>query len=63
MTSQTEPFTNLNIPTQRLPKIGERVRVICIKEMIFVGNLNEDGGEWLDDGHGKRGIMFWEEIK
>ncbi len=63
-------MSDLKRPTEQLPKPGQRVRVICIKEMIFngdgkggLGQPKDNDSEWLDDGQGERGIMFWEEIE
>lgn len=55
--------SDLKMPTEELPKVGQRVRVICVKEMVYMGNDNNSGSDWLDDGKGLHAIMFWEEIK
>ncbi len=53
----------MNNPFDKLPAIGQRVQVICMKEMIYKGNGDNDGSDWLDDGEGKRGIFFWSPIE
>jgi hypothetical protein len=57
------PFENLKIPCRELPKPGERVRVICVKEMVYTGNSDDNGSDWRYDGHGYHAILFWEEIR
>lgn len=57
-----KPFESPKYPKDELPKIGQRVRVICSKEMIYQGNDDEETGEWKDDGEGHRFILCWEEI-
>ncbi len=60
------PFTlpeNLRSPNEQLPKIGQRVRVVCMKEMTYMGNSQDMSSEWMDDGQGHRAVMFWDEIK
>ena len=56
-------FENPKRPRHELPKTGQRVRVLCVKELIYRGDSHDDSSAWLDDGEGVRGIMFWEEIK
>lgn len=56
-------FENPKRPRHELPRIGQRVRVLCVKEMVYKGDLHDDSSDWLDDGEGFRGIMLWEEIK
>lgn len=46
-------------PTHKVPEKGERVEVIVIKHMIYVGNEDTESSEWLDDGTGLRGMLFW----
>ncbi len=50
-------------PSEKLPKIGQRVQVNCIKEMIYRGGEEEQSSVWEDDGEGMRGILFWEELE
>lgn len=50
-------------PCDRLPEIGQRVRCVVIKEMIYQGNDEKNGYNWLDDGEGERIIIFCEESK
>lgn len=47
-------------PKEKLPEKGQRVKVLVEKEMIYVGNIKENSSEWVDDGFGSRGILFWE---
>ncbi len=58
-----DTFENPKKPRHELPKIGQRVRVLCVKELIYKGDSHDDSSAWLDDGNGVRGIMFWNEIK
>ncbi len=53
---------NLKMPSKELPKVGERVRVICVKEMVYMGNSHDESSDWRDDGYGDRAVMFWEPI-
>lgn len=50
-------------PIERLPEKGQRVRVICIKEMIFEGDSDGKSSLWKDDGEGSRCVMLWEDDK
>ena len=49
-------------PIEKLPKIGERVEVLCRKEMIFTGGGCYFSSIWEDDGEGDRGIISWNYI-
>ena len=51
------------IPSKELPEKGKRVNVICKKEMIYTGNSDSIGSDWIDDGNGDRSILFWHEIR
>jgi len=44
---------------ESLPDIGKRVRVICVKELVYIGNSNGKTAEWRDDGKGEHGIYSW----
>lgn len=69
--SESIIFNNPRNPLQELPKIGQRVRVICVKEMIFNGRGNgyigqppyDNDYEWLDNGKGQRSIIAWDDIE
>ncbi len=54
-------FGTLHNPSEKQPNIGQRVRVVVIKEMTYQGNNDESGADWTDDGKGERCVMFWEE--
>ncbi len=56
-------FENPKSPTKDLPEVGQRVRVICVKEMIYMGNSHNKESDWEYDGQGVHGMLFWEEIK
>ena len=43
----------------KLPNVGEKVIVLCIKEMFYSGNVFDNSSEWLDDGLGIRAILMW----
>jgi hypothetical protein len=47
---------------EKLPERGQRVRTLVIKEMIYMGDPQDDSSAWMDDGHGDRGIIAWEKI-
>ena len=40
----------------KLPEIGQRVRVLVVKELIYKGGL-----EWTYDSKGEHGIYSWSE--
>jgi len=43
----------------KLPEIGQRVRVLVVKEMIYKGDLKDNQANWLYDGEGEHGIYSW----
>ena len=54
---------NWLIPKEKLPEIGQRVKTIVVKEMIFIGDQQENSSMWKDDGEGNREIMFWRKLE
>jgi hypothetical protein len=50
-------------PAEKLPEIGQRVVTVMVKEMIYQGNDNDSGSDWMDDGQGFRAVMFWTDLK
>lgn len=50
-------------PNEKIPNIGERVVVLVIKEMIYMGNDHDSGSDWLDDGKGRRTLLCWTNLK
>ena len=62
MTDLGDIFTNPNKPSEKLPSVGQRVQVLCVKEMTYRGSSYDGTSEWEYDGQGVHGIVFWEEI-
>ncbi len=46
---------------ERLPKIGQRVRVLVVKELIYEGESDEKDSLWKYDQEGEHGIYCWSE--
>lgn len=44
---------------EKLPDIGQRVRVLVVKEMVYKGNVSEKGCDWMYDAEGEHGIYSW----
>lgn len=44
---------------EKLPEIGERVKVVCVKEMIYKGSEENSSALWEDDGEGERFVIMW----
>jgi len=44
---------------QALPEIGQRVRVLVVKEMIYEGIADDGGYVWRYDQEGEHGIYSW----
>ena len=44
---------------EKLPEIGQRVRVLVVKEMIYKGNVSDGSAEWLYDGTGEHRAYAW----
>lgn len=47
---------------EKLPKKGQRVKVLVQKEMIYNGDVYQNSSEWTDDGEGPRGVFSWEPL-
>lgn len=50
-------------PKEKLPEIGQRVNVLLIKELIYMGNEDQEESDWKYDGEGFHGIVQWQEIQ
>lgn len=44
---------------ESLPHIGQRVRALVVKELVYKGNTDGKGHEWTYDGEGEHGIYSW----
>lgn len=44
---------------EKLPKIGERVRALVVKELIYAGFFEDEGHKWTYDNEGEHGIYSW----
>ena len=51
-----EEWYNVN---EKLPAVGQRVRVLVVKEMVYKGNLKDNESDWLYDQYGEHGIYSW----
>ncbi len=52
----TEEWHNV---LDKLPEVGQRVRDLVVKEMVFKGNLADNSADWLYDQQGEHGIYAW----
>lgn len=43
----------------QLPLIGQRVRALVVKELIYEGNCDGKNSTWKYDGKGEHGIYSW----
>lgn len=48
-------------PNKQLPKKGQRVFCLLIKELIFEGNEDSESSEWKYDGQGVHVVLKWGE--
>ena len=44
---------------EQLPEIGQRVRALVVKELVYSGNSEDSGSLWTYDGDGEHGIYSW----
>lgn len=44
---------------EKLPEVGQRVRVLVVKEMVYKGNLKDNSADWMYDGQGEHGVYSW----
>lgn len=44
---------------EKLPEIDQRVRVLVVKEMTYLGQCNDGAPLWKYDQQGEHGIYSW----
>ena len=56
MSTNSEEWYNVE---EKLPEIGQRVRVLVVKEMVYKGQLDDNSAQFMYDQEGEHGIYAW----
>lgn len=56
MNTKSEEWYNVQ---EKLPEIGQRVRVLVVKEMVYKGQLDDNSAQFIYDQEGEHGIYAW----